>query len=144
MDRIILGKKDNNLEYAFRETCFGICEHDNKILVAIDSRINKYTLIGGSIDDGETKEETLIREFDEECSIKIKNIKPFITIDCFWFAEGKYPMNSLANFFFVDIDSIEENNHEFSFEFIDPKLIEFPLPYQQKVLELYLEKKKHL
>ena len=32
MEKIILGKKDSNLKYDFRETCFGLYIKDNKVL----------------------------------------------------------------------------------------------------------------
>lgn len=66
MKKIILGKKDNNLKYDLRETSFGICSKDGKLLVAIDSRINKHTFIGGGVEKGETQKEALKREFIEE------------------------------------------------------------------------------
>ena len=33
------------------------------------------------------------------------DIKPFITIDCYWLAAGKWPLESLANFYMVELGS---------------------------------------
>ena len=30
MNKIIIGNKDNNIKYCFRETCFGIVKKNNK------------------------------------------------------------------------------------------------------------------
>ncbi len=137
MKKIILGTKDNNLKYDFRETCFGLYIKDNKVLVTYDKKYNQYSLIGGGIEKGENKHDTLKREFLEEVGIKIKNIKPFIIIDCYWLAGGDYPMESLANFYLIDIDKYLDGEYESTYSFIDINEIILPLPYQNKALELY-------
>lgn len=142
MRKIKLGKKDKNLKYDFRETCFGLYVKDNKILVTYDKKYNQYSLIGGGIEENEAKHETLKREFLEEAGIKIKKIKHFITIDCFWLAGGDYPMESLANFYYVDIDKYLNIECESNYEFIDINDIEFALPYQKKAFELFMEEIK--
>ena len=136
MEKIILGNKDENLKYDFRETCFGLYMKDNKILVTYDKKNDQYSLIGGGIEEGENKEDTLRREFLEEVGIKIKNIKEFITIDCFWLAGGDYPMESLANFYLVDIDEYLDIECESYYEFVDIDKLELPLPYQNKAIEI--------
>jgi 8-oxo-dGTP pyrophosphatase MutT (NUDIX family) len=142
MKTIILGNKDDNLKYGFRETCFGIYIKDNKVLVTYDKKHNQYSLIGGGIEENENKHNTLRREFYEEAGIKIKNIKHFITIDCYWLAGGDYPMESLANFYYIDIDKYLDIESESSYEFIDIDKIEFALPYQQKAFELFIKEIK--
>ncbi len=137
MKKIIMGNKDKNLKYDFRETCFGLYIKDNKILVTYDKKYNQYSLIGGGIEEGEKKHDTLKREFLEEVGIKIKNIKRFITIDCYWLAGGDYPMDSLANFYLIDIDKYIDGEYESTYEFIDINEIDLPLPYQKKALEMY-------
>ena len=136
MKRITIGKKDETKKYDFRETCFGLYVKNNKILVTYDKKYNQYSLIGGGIDNNETKHETLKREFLEEVGIMIKNIKHFITIDCYWLASGNYPMESLAHFYYIDIDEYLDIKCESSYEFIDINDINLPLPYQKKALEL--------
>ncbi len=140
MEKITHGIKSKNTKYIFRETSFGISEKNGKLLIGIDPRTGKYTFIGGGVEEGKAKEEALKREFMEEIGITIKNIKGFITIDCYWLAEDKYPMNSLANFFIIDIDDITNKEHELKYDYIDIDKLEFPLPYHQKAFELYKEK----
>ena len=139
MKKIVLGEKFKDTKMGFRETCFGLYVKDGKILVTYDKKHNQYTFIGGGIDEGETKHDTLRREFLEEVGIKIKHIKHFITIDCYWLAGGDYPMESLANFYTIDIDKYVEMETEGNYEFIDINEIDLPLPYHKKALELFKE-----
>ena len=139
MKKIVLGEKFKDTKMGFRETCFGLYVKDGKILVTYDKKHNQYTFIGGGIDEGDTKHDTLRREFLEEVGIKIKHIKHFITIDCYWLAGGDYPMESLANFYTIDIDKFVEIETEGNYEFIDINEVDLPLPYHKKALELFKE-----
>lgn len=141
--KIVVGEKDETKKYDFRETCFGICEKDGKIAVVYDK--NQYSLIGGGIDEGETKEETILREFKEEVGYNIEVVEHLCTIDCFWLAGGKWPMESLANIFIINIlDEIEGIEAESKLEFIElDKVVDLlPLPYHKKAIEYYLENRK--
>ncbi len=139
MKQIVLGEKQKDKKYDFRETCFGLYSKDGKVLVTYDKKYNQYTFIGGGIDPGESKIDTLRREFLEEVGITIKDIKEFITIDCYWLANGDYPMESKANFYLIDIDSYLDIEKENDYEFIDIERLDLPLPYQRKALELFKE-----
>lgn len=63
-----------------------IIKHNNKILCVQrgDNKYNyiskKYEFPGGKIEDGETLEDTIIREVREELVMNIKTEKPFITV----------------------------------------------------------------
>ena len=55
--------------------CYGICfDKDGKMLIVNNKE--KWFLPGGTPEKGETFEETLIREIDEEADVEIDNIKP--------------------------------------------------------------------
>ena len=138
MKKITIGEKDNTKNYDFRETCFGLYMKDNEILVTIDSKRNQYTLIGGGIEANESHEDTLKREFLEEVGIKIKDIKEFITVDCFWLAGGDYPMESLAHFYTIDIDEyLKDIETEGKYSFVNINELDLPLPYQKEALKEY-------
>ena len=140
MKIITIGEKDENKKYDFRETCFGIYVKNNEILVTIDPKRNQYTFIGGGIESRENHVNTLKREFLEEVGIKIKDIKEFITIDCFWLAGGDYPMESLAHFYKIDIDEYLTNiKTEGEYKFVNINELTLPLPYQEKALEILKE-----
>ena len=139
MNKITLGEKFKDKKVGFRETCFGIYIKDGKALVTFDKKHNQYTFIGGGVDEGETKHESLRREFLEEVGMKIKHIKHFITIDCYWLAGGDYPMESLAHFYTIEIDKCVDMEREGNYEFIDIEKLDLPLPYHKKALELFKE-----
>ena len=141
MKKITIGKKLENTKYDFRETCFGIYVRDGKILLV--KKNEQFSFIGGGVEENETYEECLKREFIEESGYEISCIKPFVTIDCFWLAEGKWPLESLANFYIVELgkkigESTEEGHivEEINIEDADKLL---PLPYHKKALELFVE-----
>ena len=48
-------------------------------------------------------------------------------------------MRSLSNIYLVDIDKINNINHELEYKFIDIDELSFPLPYHQKAFELFKE-----
>ncbi|MBQ3502967.1 MAG: NUDIX domain-containing protein [Clostridia bacterium] len=141
MKKITIGKKLENTKYDFRETCFGIYVRDGKILLV--KKNEQFSFIGGGVEENETYEECLKREFIEESGYEILSIKPFVTIDCFWLAAGKWPLESLANFYIVElgekISEPTEEGHiveEINIEDADKLL---PLPYHKKALELFVE-----
>jgi len=55
--------------------CYGIC-FDKKGKILIIKNKGKWFLPGGTPEKGETFEQTLIREIDEEADVEINNIKP--------------------------------------------------------------------
>ena len=141
MRKIRLGRKKRQVNYKFRETCFGIVLKGNNFYVT--EKDGEISLIGGGIDNNETHEETLRREFIEEAGLKIKKITPFVTIDCYWHTRDNHEMNSLANFYIVEVeDDILEPTESVSKlvlvskDEIMPKLL---LPYQQKAMQMFLE-----
>lgn len=141
MEKIIIGDKIEDKKYDFRETCFGICLKGDKMLLV--KKKGQYSFIGGGVEEGETHQECLKREFIEESGYKLLNIEPFVIIDCFWLAAGKWPLESLANFFVVElgekISEPTEEGHvveEVPIEEVEKLL---PLPYHKKALELFVK-----
>lgn len=144
MEKIVIGEKIKDEKYDFRETCFGISMKNNKMLLV--KKKGQYSFVGGGIEVGETHEECLKREFIEESGYEILNITPFVTIDCFWLAAGKWPLESLANFYIVEVGEKvcepTEDGHEV--EEIEINDVEglLPLPYHKKALQLFLQNRK--
>ena len=142
MEKIVIGEKLEDKKYDFRETCFGICVKNNKMILV--KKKEQFSFIGGGIEKCETKEECLKREFIEESGYEIKTIKPFVTIDCFWLAAGKWPLESLANFFIVEvgekIGEPTEEGHIVEEVELDKVNELLPLPYHKKALELFMKK----
>lgn len=142
MEKIIIGEKLGNTKYDFRETCFGICVKEGKLLLV--KKNEQFSFIGGGIEKGETHEDCLKREFIEEAGYQFLSIKPFITIDCFWLAAGKWPLESLANFYLVELGEKvcepTEEGHILQEVKVDGAADLLPLPYHKKALELFVLK----
>lgn len=141
MKKIIIGEKVECKKYDFRETCFGICQKNGKILLV--KKNEQYSFIGGGIEKDETYEQCLRREFIEESGYQILKIEPFVTIDCFWMAAGKWPLESLANFFIVELgekicEPTEEGHVTEEVNLQNARNL-LPLPYHKKALELFIE-----
>lgn len=141
MNKIVIGENLKDKVKMFRETCFGLVIQDNKFLCVKDC--NGIALIGGGLEKGETYEECLKREFLEEAGRKVKEIKEFCTIDCYWKTRDGIYMNSLSNIFIVQIaDEIlipTENKDLVLIEFAD--IIDLlPLPYQKEAIKQYFIK----
>lgn len=62
---------------------------DNKLLVQREKDGNEYALPGGHIKIGETSEEGLIRETEEEMGVKITCKRPLWIEESFWKWKGK-------------------------------------------------------
>ena len=144
MDKIVIGEKLKDTKYDFRETCFGICLRDSDMLLVKKS--GQYSFVGGGIEKGESHMECLRREFLEETGYQLLDIKPLVTIDCFWLAAGKYPLESLANYFVVQVgeklsEPLEEGHivEEVGIGNVERLL---PLPYHKKALEVFLNSLK--
>lgn len=141
--RITIGKPFDG-KFDFRETCFGICEINNQILLV--KKDNQYSLVGGGRENGESMEECLRREFLEETGYSLKLIEPFMVVDCFWLAANKYPLETLANIYIVEIDektkidAVEKDKHQLEFVDKDKVLDLLPLPYHKRAIKHYLEK----
>lgn len=141
MRKVVVGKKDKNIDYDFRETCFGIVYKDG--LFYLTEKRGEASLIGGGIEKCENPLVCLEREFMEEAGLTINNIHEFVTIDCYWFTRSKVNMNSLANFYIVEVsdnivDPLEEG-HKLIKVSKDEVMNLLPLPYHKKALELYFE-----
>ena len=139
-EKIIIGKKDNNKEYDFRETCFGIVVMDNKLYCT--TKNNEYSLIGGGVKEGEDHIQCLKWEFLEEAGLVIEEVKPLCTIDCFWTTRENRNMESLSNIYIVTVSDeiIEptENVHKLQKVNLKDSIDLFPLPYHKRALEEFL------
>ncbi len=143
MEKLLVGEKKNNLKYDFRETCFGICEKQGNLLLV--EKNGQYSFIGGGIEKGESQEHCLKREFLEESGYEIESMEKFITVDCYWLAGGKWPLNSLVNFYVVKVGNQKhpplEEGHTLAEVDIEKAMDLLPLPYHKAGLKFYLKNK---
>ncbi len=66
----------STLPYELCRQCYGVCFMGNKIVIAFGGKKNAWGLVGGTIEAGETFEQTLSRETQEESNMKVLNSKP--------------------------------------------------------------------
>ncbi len=142
MKKIKLGTKKRNINYDFRETCFGIVFKDN--IFYLTEKSNEISLIGGGIEEKEEHLECLKREFIEEAGLTIINYHEFLTIDCFWNTRNNQNMESLANFYIVEVSDKIKTPTEKESKLVtinqNEILSKLALPYQKEAVKLYIEK----
>ncbi|MBP6857675.1 MAG: NUDIX hydrolase [Candidatus Pacebacteria bacterium] len=56
--------------------CYGVCFYEDKIFIGYDGNKNFWGLVGGSVEEGESLEQTLGREVREESNTEILNFIP--------------------------------------------------------------------
>lgn len=141
MEKIIVGRKDEKIKYDFRETCFGIVYKND--MFYLTNKKGEPSLIGGGIEVGEDPKVCLEREFMEEAGLTVTDIREFITVDCYWITRNNDNMNSLANFYIVEVSDEEKEPTEAGHELLKVTKEEvfdlLPLPYHKKAIEMYLE-----
>ena len=84
----------------------GIIIHNNKLLVHRDINLDHYALMGGRIAIGESSEETVKREFNEEIGKEVEIIGYVGTVE---------------NFFEIDSQKYHEIIFIYQLEFVDEK-----------------------
>ena len=56
--------------------CYGVCFYEGKMVIGFGGNKKSWGLIGGTIEPGETFEETLRREIKEESNMEILSFRP--------------------------------------------------------------------
>jgi len=105
--------------------CYGICFNQKGQILIVNNK-GKWFLPGGTPEKGETFEQTLKREIDEEADVEIKNIKPLGYNKIKELKEGKksvfYQLRFTANVTKTKKQTIDPaTNTQFKRKFIDPK-----------------------
>ena len=68
-----------------RVGCRGIIINDGKVLLSLEERKNVYMSPGGGVENGETLEESVVRELQEEAGLKVKPINRLLRVDEYCF-----------------------------------------------------------
>lgn len=141
---ILIGEKNENIKYDFRETVFGICLRNEELYLT--KKDEDISLIGGGIELNETEETTLKREALEEAGLEIIGMNKICDIDCYWKTRDNRDMQSLTHIYQIEIsDKIIEPLE------VESKLVkmsineaknQLKLPYQKQGLTEFLNKIK--
>lgn len=81
----------------------GVLIRDGKLLVQRDKNGVEYALPGGHVQVGETTENALKREFQEEMGIDIQIKRLLWTEECFWTWHGRQ-VHNLCFYYLIDGD----------------------------------------
>lgn len=127
------------------EIVVAIIFHDDEVLAVKRGEYrhhyiaNKYEFAGGKVEQGETKEEALIREIREELLIDIYNLKPFLEVD-HTYPDFKVHLSS----FICEVKDREitlTEHTEFQWlkikELKNLEWMEADIPVMEKLVELY-------
>jgi|WetSurMetagenome_2_1015567.scaffolds.fasta_scaffold111127_2 8-oxo-dGTP pyrophosphatase MutT (NUDIX family) len=106
--------------------CYGICFDNKNRIMIVSNKKDKWFLPGGTPEKGETFEQTLIRELDEEADIGIDNIIPLGYNKIEEFKEGKrnvfYQLRYIAKIKKIKRQTIDPaTNTQFERKFINPQ-----------------------
>lgn len=99
-----IGNKEENIKYRKRPGAYAIIVNKNNNKVGIVTNGEDYFYLGGGIEKGETKLETLKREIIEEVGYSIKNIREFEEVGSFFYSEDKGYLEVVASVYIAEFD----------------------------------------
>ena len=66
----------DQLEYSHCRQAYGVCFYGNQMVIGFGGNKKDWGLIGGTIEEGETFEEALVREIQEESNMEVLKSRP--------------------------------------------------------------------
>lgn len=98
---------------SFRIAVCAILQKDNKAFLIKDTSTNQYELPGGSIEVGETSEEALVRECEEEAGISVKELSLFTFRESrFYIRSKRKGYQALRLYFLVKLSDKQKQTTE--------------------------------
>ena len=100
------GERRPDKVYRDRPAAFGVLVRDGQVAVV---RIVKpavpayFDLPGGGVDEGETPELAVVREFGEETGLKVAVREPLTLADQFFIGSEGVPWNNRSSFYVLDL-----------------------------------------
>ena len=91
-------------EYVFSYRVAGICLQNGKVLLQKPTNDTAYAFPGGHVAFGETNEQTLIREFQEEIGVTI-SVGDLKWVGEIFFPWGDKPCHQICLYYMVDVKS---------------------------------------
>lgn len=85
--KLIWGGKEHSIEYhdvdSFTDLpsekitqAYGVCFYNNKLVIGLRGAVQRWGIIGGTVEPGEKPEQTLVREIQEESNMKVLKYLP--------------------------------------------------------------------
>ena len=140
---ILIGEKNENIKYDFRETVFGICLRNEELYLT--KKGDDISLIGGGIESNETEEATLIREALEEAGLEVIGMNKICDIDCYWKTRDNRDMESLTHIYQIEISDKIIEPLELESKLVKMSINEaknqLKLPYHKQALIEFLKNK---
>ena len=90
-------------EWTARPGAYGIVHRDGSVL-AVEHEGHLF-LPGGAIEEGESAEDALQREFEEETAFTVRKAMPFLSADQFPVTQTGERFKKECSFFLVEVDS---------------------------------------
>lgn len=99
----LYGKKKlvNNENIIIRKSAYAVLIRGGQILLVNTKSTGKYWFAGGVVDDGESKEEAVIREVKEETGLNVKVIKPLIEVESYFYFDHANEAYQQFSYFYI-------------------------------------------
>lgn len=105
---------NNNKHYRFNYRVAAIIEADGKILIHKFTEADFYFLPGGRVKVGETTQEAIVRELEEELSVKVKTSSLPFVVENFFDYKGEI-FHEVSMYFTIEsvnIDNLPKDGEE--------------------------------
>lgn len=143
-----VGSKEEKIKYRKRPGAYAIIvnKDDDKIGIVTDGE--DYFYLGGGIENGETKLETLKREMIEEAGYSIKNIREFEEVGSHIFAEDKGYLEIIASVYIAEFDKKIaepiEKDHKVLWVTPEEYVSKMFREWQRYIMERFIERRKNI
>ena len=145
MEILEVGEKLEGKHYDFRKLCFGIVEKDGQFMMVYTHKDRNHSMPGGGVEEDETPEEAIKREFLEEAGYEVESAEELVQVHCYWnLKDGQITRERFAHIFVV---KLKEETKQTPLEdwhirvYVDKEdAAELtPFPYQKAGYEYYLK-----
>lgn len=136
-DILQFGNKKGNIEYISRPGVYGIILQQDG-LIAVVKVHNKYYLIGGGLDEGETEEICLLREIMEETGRMVDKINFLGRANQYTDSVNGY-FNKIGSFYEVQLnkDAIVEHEETHVFSWVTKEEFKSNAAHEAQVWAVY-------
>ena len=143
--KIQIGKKKQDMNYQTRHCSYGIVLGENNTIGIIEVE-GGYFLIGGGIEQEETKEQALKREVMEEAGCNIKTMESFLEVLAYYKDDEKGDLEVKASCFEIQLtEKIREPvEKDHSLIWVNPKeyVDRMYRNYQGEIIQYWINNSK--